>query len=292
MSSFVTQFARLGFAGLATAALLFTAVAFTQQPRIPIDAHAFERYLLQQEYDRRNSTQPSAAWPGNSLYPWRRPGYRGYSEPYIAIAPPSSWSTASAPQKYTITIEPLPQTVAAPDSKIAFVMAHVPEEAVLWFQGQLMSDKGDMRLFRSPPLIPGAIWAGAAGSDVNYQYEVKIAWPENGKWVIQTRNLAVHAGNIHCLYIATPEEAVAGAEAKVRESLAKLSPEDHKLAEQQKFCAVQNTVPLGSMGVPVKTMVNGQPVFLCCAGCTETAQANPERTLATVRDLQAAKASP
>jgi Cu/Ag efflux protein CusF len=76
------------------------------------------------------------------------------------------------------------------------------------------------------------------------------------------------------------------ADAEIKESLAKLSPEDRKLAEAQRFCAVQGKKSrLGAMGTPVKVMVKGQPVFLCCDACTETAQANPDRTLARVEEL-------
>jgi len=75
-------------------------------------------------------------------------------------------------------------------------------------------------------------------------------------------------------------------EAKVRAGLAKLSPEDRKLAEAQKYCPVQKT-RLGSMGKPVKLMVEGKPVFLCCGGCEEEAKEDPARTLATVEKLKA-----
>lgn len=265
---------------MAVGAILLSQQLGAQSRRVPPGTHAFEAYLLQQ--GQNQSARPRTAPQASTVFPWRRSGYRGYSEPETAIAPPSSWSTASAPQKYTITIEPLPQTVVAPDANIAYVMAHVPDEAVVWFQGQLMAEKGDMRLFRSPPLTPGE----------DYKYEIKVAWPENGKWVAQMRDIAVHAGDIHCLYIATPEEAVAGLEAKVRDSLAKLSPEDRKLAEQQKFCAVQNLVPLGSMGVPPKVTLKGQTVFLCCAGCNQMAQDNPAKTLAKVQQLRKAAKSP
>jgi hypothetical protein len=37
-------------------------------------------------------------------------------------------------------------------------------------------------------------------------------------------------------------------------------------------------------------MVKGQPVFLCCDGCADNAQADPEKTLARVRDLKAKSA--
>jgi|SRR5215469_10840080 len=72
---------------------------------------------------------------------------------------------------------------------------------------------------------------------------------------------------------------------KVAAALTKLSPEDLKLAEAQRFCAVEEENLLGSMGKPVKLLIEGQPVFLCCAGCQAAAKAEPKKTLAKVKEL-------
>jgi hypothetical protein len=74
---------------------------------------------------------------------------------------------------------------------------------------------------------------------------------------------------------------------QIGESLAKLSPEDRRLAEAQGYCPVMRDNPLGVMGKPVKVMVGNEPVFLCCAGCKRRALANPNQTLAIVADLRA-----
>jgi hypothetical protein len=84
----------------------------------------------------------------------------------------------------------------------------------------------------------------------------------------------------------TKEEA-AQLEAKISEALSTLSPEDRKMAEAQRFCAVQTEERLGSMGAPKKVTVNGQPVFICCGSCAKNAQANPAKTLRTVQELKA-----
>jgi hypothetical protein len=76
-------------------------------------------------------------------------------------------------------------------------------------------------------------------------------------------------------------------EAKIARDLAKLSPEDRKLAEAQVYCPIQKGSPLGSMGVPIKLMIQNQPVFICCAGCEKGALANPQRTLEDVAKLKA-----
>ncbi len=75
-------------------------------------------------------------------------------------------------------------------------------------------------------------------------------------------------------------------ESDVTLAMAKLSPEDRKEAEAQKFCAVINTNLLGSMGAPLKLDVKGQSVFICCAGCKSKAMKSPDETLATVAKLK------
>ena len=70
--------------------------------------------------------------------------------------------------------------------------------------------------------------------------------------------------------------------AKIDKAFAKLSAEDRTLAEQQKICPVTEE-PLGSMGTPIKLTVNGQDVFICCAGCEEDLRDNPDEYLAKLK---------
>jgi hypothetical protein len=79
-------------------------------------------------------------------------------------------------------------------------------------------------------------------------------------------------------------------ETRIQHNLAALSPADRQLAEQQKFCAVQTDNELGSMGVPIKITLKGQTVFLCCKGCRKTAEAEPDKTLASAKALREANA--
>lgn len=80
-------------------------------------------------------------------------------------------------------------------------------------------------------------------------------------------------------------------EAKIQANLAKLSPEDRKIAEEQKFCVIEPENRLGAMGKPIKVMLKGDdgqehPVFLCCKGCVKEAKAHPAETLAKLKEIK------
>lgn len=85
---------------------------------------------------------------------------------------------------------------------------------------------------------------------------------------------------------AEKKDAEAEIEAGIEANLAKLSPEDRKLAQAQRYCAVENKNRLGSMGVPMKIMIQDEPVFLCCDSCETRARAHADRTLAKVREFK------
>ncbi len=73
---------------------------------------------------------------------------------------------------------------------------------------------------------------------------------------------------------------------RVKANLVRLNPADQVLAAAQKLCPVTGG-PLGGMGVPVKLMLDNQPVFLCCGSCTDDARKDVARTLERVKKLQA-----
>lgn len=58
------------------------------------------------------------------------------------------------------------------------------------------------------------------------------------------------------------------------------SPTDKALVARQRLCPVTRK-PLGSMGTPVRVVVRGNPVFLCCEGCEAKIMKNPEQYLPT-----------
>lgn len=68
----------------------------------------------------------------------------------------------------------------------------------------------------------------------------------------------------------TPEPAHPPVDVReVRRLLAKfdMPAKDRQLAERQGACPVTG-MPLGSMGKPPKMTIDGQPVFICCEGCS------------------------
>ena len=81
------------------------------------------------------------------------------------------------------------------------------------------------------------------------------------------------------------------AAAKIETALAKLPKADRALADAQRYCPMMDTVRLGAMGTPVKVMIDGKPVFLCCNGCKDEAVEHGKETLATVEKLKKATAA-
>lgn len=65
-------------------------------------------------------------------------------------------------------------------------------------------------------------------------------------------------------------------------NIAKLTPEDQKLAIAQRLCPVTGE-PLGSMGMPIKIELAGTKVFLCCKACVKRAEANVTKVLETIK---------
>lgn len=88
---------------------------------------------------------------------------------------------------------------------------------------------------------------------------------------------------------AVATKAETSADDDVNTERAKLSSEDRSLVEAQEWCVVSNDERLGSMGAPIKLMIKGQPVFLCCKGCQKKAEADPDKTLAKLDELKTKK---
>lgn len=216
-------------------------------------------------------------WNAPSVPPWEQQRYQGYKEPPHVVQQtiPRSEQPHAAPERYTVVITPLKDAHKLDDTNTVHLMAHVPENAHVWIEGSPTTQRGTMRDFVSPPLTPGK----------NYLYTIRVDWMEGTKPVSQTQKMLVRAGEMHCLAVVeagSPTEL----ETRLGAGLARLSREDHALAVAQKFCAIQPDVRLGAMGLPVKIMLKGQPVFLCCEACQPKAEENPDTTLAKVKELK------
>ena len=68
-----------------------------------------------------------------------------------------------------------------------------------------------------------------------------------------------------------------------------LSAEDQALADAQKVGPVTGEEFGGEMGPPVKLVVKGEPIFICCKGCEKKINADPDKYLAKVADLKSGK---
>jgi len=64
--------------------------------------------------------------------------------------------------------------------------------------------------------------------------------------------------------------------------------QDRQLALGQRACPITGA-KLGSMGVPYKVVLKGQPVLLCCPGCEGKAKDAPDETLEKVARLKSGK---
>ncbi len=222
----------------------------------------------------RAAIRQTGTWPGQPA------AYNDYHEAVLPAQPLPAVVTAP-PVKYTIAVTPVPLKAGEVEADRVVLMAHVPENARVWVEGNPTTSTGKEQLYESPPLT----------SDKKYEYLVRVAWAENGHWVSKEASIPVQAGQMQCFFLrkaVTPAEQAAEAKA----NLAKLPPEDRKLAEAQKFCVVESETLLGAVGVPVKVMVKGQPVFLCCKACLKQATADSDKTLAKVKELKAKASAP
>jgi uncharacterized protein (TIGR03000 family) len=222
---------------------------------------------------------PPPGVPSGAM-PWEWGKYLGYREqrPPSRPRPAKPETVTRSPAKYTIQVTRIPHQHTYDDPTAVFLVAHLPEDADFFVDEKPTKERGAMRTFVSPSLASGS----------NYSYTVRAVWYEDGQWVSQTHNFPVRAGDVHCIDLVQSRDQTIDQE--VAANLGKLDAEDRKVAEEQKHCAVQEGVRLGAMGVPVKIMVQGEPVFLCCRGCEVAARRDPDKTLEKVQKLKAKKA--
>jgi uncharacterized protein (TIGR03000 family) len=122
-----------------------------------------------------------------AAFPWNQAGFTDYNEPPV-IPRDSSLFT---PHKYSLEATPLASGTPVANPQAALLIARLPENALLWVEGELTRLRGPTRYFQSPPLVPGA----------KYSYVVRAAWVEDGRWVSQTQKVPVRAGLVQAVYL-------------------------------------------------------------------------------------------
>jgi uncharacterized protein (TIGR03000 family) len=132
---------------------------------------------------------------GSSSFPWNAPSYRGYDEPRYVTQEFSPSAPAAEAQKYAMNAHPLPMMKNTDDANAVTVVAHVPENAQIWFFDKATITRGKTRVFYYPNLAPGS----------KYFYTVRIAWVEDGKVVSQTQTFSVSPGEVHAIYLKRNE---------------------------------------------------------------------------------------
>lgn len=108
--------------------------------------------------------------------------------------------------------------------------------------------------------------------------------------VLAPANVFADEGAGHDHKAAHGHEAMMKSEKKISAELAKLSQADRNLALTQRFCPMMEYTRLGSDGAPIKVMVAGKPVLVCCKGCVKGAAKNPSATLKKAQSLAKASA--
>ncbi len=87
---------------------------------------------------------------------------------------------------------------------------------------------------------------------------------------------------------AAPAGGAAGGEMEMMPLIPSFTPAEQAQIKAQKTCPVGGE-DLGSMGMPIKVKSGERVVFLCCKGCIEAFEKEPEKFLAK---LDAAAVSP
>jgi uncharacterized protein (TIGR03000 family) len=110
-------------------------------------------------------------------YPFNNTGYPPFSTGYSPALGPTGWGLS--PMSETMEVVPPPR------SEFADITVQVPPDAEVWIEGVRTKQMGPVRDFVSPPLDPG----------VNYDYEIRATWKNNGEVVSDTQHVNVRAGD-------------------------------------------------------------------------------------------------
>ncbi len=217
---------RIFFAALTALGLSAAAAGPSQAQTSYAGGGALSGYTSGSQIDRRPLV-PVSAYPATTLY---LPGYRGsmwspifmtslnypgvygsyamgvannslyYREPMVYprdnSAVVSAVSTTIIPPYANPAMGLRTTTLATPASGTASVRVLLPADARLYFEGVPTAVVGPDRLFESPALALGR----------NYRYDIRAVWGENGREVVKTRSVVVHAGDRVRVDFTTPAD--------------------------------------------------------------------------------------
>lgn len=123
----------------------------------------------------------------------------------------------------------------------------------------------------------GATALRVEGNAKQYRYDLL---PDGKGGLAAPVNLTAIAGRQIELAFRVVGLASVGSEGVTYREVATVPATEQQLAAaaiaRQKVCPVSGK-PLGSMGDPIAVDVNGQPVFVCCAGCVNAVKADPAK---------------
>lgn len=123
----------------------------------------------------------------------------------------------------------------------------------------------------------GAVSVRVEGNAKRYRYDLL----PNGKGALTAAvNLSRIAGRQIDVDVQLVGIQAAGGNVLRFQEVATVPASEKQLAAaaiaRQKICPVSSK-PLGSMGDPVSVDVNGQKLFVCCAGCVDAVKSNPTK---------------
>jgi uncharacterized protein (TIGR03000 family) len=136
---------------------------------------------------------PSLIYPFTGRYPWQvfRTPYYGpytYRTPSLYRYTHYDWYYASSPT--------IPPKVERPQPEpTAHITIKTLADAEIWFDGTKMTETGPVRQFYSPPLKRG----------LDYSYEIRSRWRQDGRTITQTREVFVSAGSHITVDFTNPE---------------------------------------------------------------------------------------
>jgi uncharacterized protein (TIGR03000 family) len=101
------------------------------------------------------------------------------------------------PQNSTSAWRAIPDTASTPIRTMAAIDVRLPADAELSFEGVRMAQRGTLRRFVTPELMPGN----------SYTYDINATWNEDGREVSRIRHLTLKPGDHLTVDLTTAEPA-------------------------------------------------------------------------------------